>query len=530
MKIKGDLVRKLISLLIFFIIILNFIFTNNISTYLESVIDDKNNNIKINVWVYFEDKGEININHEIQKLILKANQDQIKRRLKVRSELFDFRDIPLHQHYINKLLKNPEIILRTQSKWLNAISINIPSYLINQISQNDFIKKIELVKSGKRKNNLIIKNTETTSRNNYGPSYNQLEQINVIEAHEKGYKGQGVKILILDTGFYTDHESINEEKILDEWDFINNDGETQNQNTDVDDQHNHGTYILSVIGGEKEDQLYGPAYEANFFLAKTEDLTQEQPIEEDWFVAALEWGESLGADISSSSLGYIDWYDWEDLDGQTAVTTIGINIATENGMICVTSAGNYGNYGIIAPADAYQVISVGAVDANDEITSFSSRGPTADGRIKPEVCAQGLDTYAAVPSYDQYAYVSGTSLSCPLVSASCAVILSARPEWTSEIVRTSLLNTSNNSNNPNNEYGWGIIDVMAAIHYYDGTGDINYDGNLDIIDIIQIVNIIINQEEENITITEGEFEIIDGNDDGIINILDLIYFVNIIIN
>ena len=251
-----------------------------------------------------------------------------------------------------------------------------------------------------------------------------------------------MKILVLDTGFYTEHESINENNILNEWDFINNDSETQNEDGDVNDQHNHGTFILSVIGGAKEGQLYGPAYESQFLLAKTEDLTQEQPIEEDWFVAALEWGESLGADISSSSLGYIDWYEYEDLDGQTATTTIGINIATENGMICVTSAGNYGNDGIIAPADAYDVISVGAVDSSDELTWFSSRGPTADGRIKPEVCAQGLDTYAAIPSYDQYGYISGTSLSCPLVSASCAIILSARPEWTSHMVRTSLLNTS----------------------------------------------------------------------------------------
>ena len=520
---------KIINSLLFFIIILSVIFTNNIPTYLESIIDHKNNNIKINVWIYFEDKGKININNEIQKLTLKANQDQIKRRLKVRNELFDFRDIPLHQPYINKLLKNSEIILRTESKWLNAISINIPLYLINIISQNDFIKKIEIVKSGKRKESLTVKNNPKPSRNNYGLSYNQLEQINVIEAHEKGYKGQGVKILILDTGFYTDHESINEEKILDEWDFINNDGETQNENDDDNDQHNHGTYILSVIGGEKEDQLYGPAYEANFFLAKTEDLTQEQPIEEDWFIAGLEWGESLGADISSSSLGYIDWYDWEDLDGQTAVTTLGINIATENGMICVTSAGNSGTDGISAPADAYEVISVGAVDLNGDLAWFSSRGPTADGRIKPEVCAQGYDTYCAVPSNNQYGYASGTSLSCPLVSGVCAIILSARPEWSSDMVRTSLLNSANNANNPNNEYGWGIIDAMAAIHYYDGNGDITYDGVLNITDLIYIINIIL--EEEGIEeLSEGEFEIIDGNDDQIINILDLIYFLNIIIN
>jgi len=509
----------------------NLLFGNIISPYLENLINNtsiNDANTKTSVWIYLSDKGIIDIDNEIKKIILNANQDQINRRSKVRSNLFDYRDLPIYESYLQDILTNQEIELRTQSKWLNAISINIPINAIEKLSLYPFITKIEKVRTGSRKENVKIINNNSSLRNDYGPSYGQLEQINVIQAHENGYKGQGVKILVLDTGFYTEHESINENNILNEWDFINNDSETQNEDGDVNDQHNHGTFILSVIGGAKEGQLYGPAYESQFLLAKTEDLTQEQPIEEDWFVAALEWGESLGADISSSSLGYIDWYEYEDLDGQTATTTIGINIATENGMICVTSAGNYGNDGIIAPADAYDVISVGAVDSSDELTWFSSRGPTADGRIKPEVCAQGLDTYAAIPSYDQYGYISGTSLSCPLVSASCAIILSARPEWTSHMVRTSLLNTSNNANNPDNQYGWGIIDVMAAIHYYDGTGDINYDGNLNIMDIIQIVNIIVNQDDDNLS--EGEFEIIDADDNQLINIMDIIYFINIIIN
>jgi len=509
------------------IILLNIIVGSTISDDLNSMIDNRYDKDKINVWIYFSDKGNINLNEQIQKLEQEANLAQIKRRLKVRNELFDFRDISLYQPYINELLKNSDIILRAQSKWLNAISINVPIYLINEISQNNFVKKIDVVKSGKRKNNLIIKNKENTSRNDYGPSYNQLEQINVIEAHENGYKGQGVKILVLDTGFYTEHESINENNILDEWDFINSDSETQNEDGDHNDQHNHGTYILSVIGGAKEEQLYGPAYESNFFLAKTEDLTQEEPIEEDWFVAALEWGEGLGADISSSSLGYIDWYDFEDLDGQTAVTTIGINIATENGMVCVTSAGNSGYDGIIAPADAHKVMAVGAVDSNGELAWFSSRGPTADGRIKPEVCAQGVDTYCAVPSSNEYAYFSGTSLSCPLISGACAVILSARPEWPNYMVREALLNTAGNAMNPNNDYGWGIINVMTAIHYYDSSGDVNYDGELNIIDLVQIVSMIV---EQDIEISEGEFEISDGNDDQILNVLDLIYFINLIIS
>ena len=169
--------KKIIRLLLFFAINLNFIFSNNISNYLEEIIKNKTSSMQINIWIYFVDKGKINIEQEIQKLMVEANQDQIKRRLKVKNNIFDFRDIPLYQPYINNLLKNSKITLRTQSKWLNAISISLPIYLINEISQNNFVKKIDLVKSGKRKDNLIIKNKQNPSRNNYGPSYNQLEQI-----------------------------------------------------------------------------------------------------------------------------------------------------------------------------------------------------------------------------------------------------------------------------------------------------------------------------------------------------------------
>ncbi len=295
---------KLKSLNFIFILIvmilLNIVSGSIISYDSNSRINNKNDKNNINVWIYFSDKGNINLNEQIHKIEQEANSDQIKRRTKVRRELFDFRDIAVYQTYINEILKNPIIKLRTTSKWLNAISVSMPPNFIEDISSIKFVSKIEEVKSGRRVDTINFKTAKIFNRNNYGPSQNQLEQINAIEAHENGYKGQGIKILVLDTGFYTDHESINENNILDEWDFINNDSETQNQDGDHNDQHNHGTYILSVIGGAKEEQLYGPAYESNFFLAKTEDLTQEQPIEEDWFVAALEWGESLGADISSS--------------------------------------------------------------------------------------------------------------------------------------------------------------------------------------------------------------------------------------
>jgi subtilisin family serine protease len=180
----------------------------------------------------------------------------------------------------------------------------------------------------------------------------------------------------------------------------------------------------------------------------------------------LEWGESLGADIASSSLGYIDWYEFEDLDGTTAVTTIAVNTAIENGMVVVTAVGNSGTGGIVVPADSENVIACGAVDSNGNIASFSSQGPTADGRIKPEVCALGVSTYCAgVNSTSAYRYENGSSLATPLVAGAAACVLQAHPDWTPQQVREALMMTASDPENPDNQYGWGIIDVIEAINY-----------------------------------------------------------------
>jgi len=398
------------------------------------------------------------------------------------------------------------------------------------LAELSFVDKIDLVYRGKRIQaetaaDLDIQQNSNT-RVEYGESFGQLDQINAIAAHDAGYKGQGVLVLMLDTGYYKDHESMPAERIIAEWDFINNDGETQNELNDPESSHNHGTYTTSTLGGAFEGQLYGPAYEAEFLLAKTEDVSQEEPIEEDWYVTGLEWGELLGADVASSSLGYIDWYTFDDLDGETAVTTIAVTIAIENGMTVATAAGNYGDNGIIAPADAFDVITCGAVNVNGEIAGFSSHGPTADGRIKPDVCAQGVNTYCAnTDDPSSYRTANGTSLSTPLVGGAVAVILSARPNWTPYMIREALMMTANNVDNPDNQYGWGVIDIMAAIDYFSIAGDVNNDDVLDVLDLVLIVNYILGPELP----TEEQLTIADINNDGILDVIDLVQLVAIII-
>ncbi|NQV13899.1 S8 family serine peptidase, partial [bacterium] len=227
-----------------------------------------------------------------------------------------------------------------------------------------------------------------------------------------------------------------------------------------------------------------------------------------------------------------DWYTYADLDGETAVTTNGVDLAVSMGLVCVTAAGNEGNddwYYIIAPADADSVISVGAVDSLNNIASFSSHGPTYDGRIKPEVLAQGVATFAAgTASPESFIYGNGTSLSTPLVAGAAVLILEAHPNWTPMMVRESLMMTADENSSPNNTRGFGLIDVMAAINYDFGVvqGDVSEDGELNVNDAVLLLEWVLNGTE----ITEIQFNTADINSDNQINILDIVVLVEWILN
>lgn len=432
------------------------------------------------MWIYFTDKDNSGQN-------ITLDDKAIQRRLKV--DIKDtWYDRPVAQSYI-AVMEELGAVIHNKSRWLNAVSITSDINIINEISLLPFVKKtvpVAVYKKNKREFSQLQSSRKLSVIDSldYGYAQEQIEQINCHTAHQAGYTGQGVRVLILDTGFNTERSVFDSLTIIDEWDFINNDGNTENEANDYSSQHNHGTMVFSTLAGYDPGNLIGPAFGAEFLLAKTEDVTNESQVEEDNYVAALEWGEQLGADIMSSSLGYLDWYSYCDMDGNTGVTTIAVDIATSLGMLCITSAGNWGTsspppnpcdtlyYYISAPADADSVISVGAVNSNGEIASFSSHGPTYDGRIKPEVCARGVSTWGVNANSDSYRTGSGTSLSAPLVSGAAAVILSAHSDWTPMQVREAMMMTADRVDNPDNNYGYGVIDVMAAIDYQ--TSSINH--------------------------------------------------------
>ena len=435
----------------------------------------------VKIWVFFTDKGiftQKDYNKSKGSFRNSLCPAALKRRAKNKVEV-DFFDLPVNQNYVEEILSH-RAKLRQKSRWLNAASFEIQADKVADIANLPFARQIKRVAGFKRKPieadlypDLSPKKfTQPEYGRNYGLSLAQLDQINVPIVHDLGYKGQNVIVCMLDTGYKKDHQAFDlafsEGRVLAEYDFINDDEETQNEPGDPSGQHYHGTSTWSTLGGAFDGKLYGPAYGASFVLAKTEDISCEEPIEEDFWVAGMEWADSLGAEVISSSLAYLDWYTFEDFDGNTAVTTIAADIAASRGIVVCNAIGNEGpGYGsLIAPADADSILACGAVDAFGNLAGFSSWGPTYDSRIKPEVVARGVHTYCASALFvDAYTLASGTSLSTPLVGGCAAVLLSAHPDWTVMQVREALMMTSSNASSPDIEYGWGIVDLFSALNY-----------------------------------------------------------------
>ncbi|MCS6808523.1 MAG: S8 family peptidase [Bacteroidota bacterium] len=312
----------------------------------------------------------------------------------------------------------------------------------------------------------------------YGNAYHQLHTIGITDAHTIGIAGQGVIIGVIDTGFrWRAQRSLQHASVLAEYDFIQNDSVTANQSKpwipDQPDQDDHGTKVLSVMASYAPNALIGGAFRAHYLLAKTEDLRYERHIEQDNAAAALEWLEAQGADIVNLSLGYMTFdqpdesYTYNELDGKTSILSRAVNEASRRGVLCVVAAGNDGRRGwrtLSTPADADSALSVAALRLHGTVaTSFSSRGPRADGALKPDIAAQGDSVIVAAPTGREYQYASGTSFATPLITAGAALILSAFPEFSSSDIRQLLLSTASQATTPDTVVGYGRASIIAAL-------------------------------------------------------------------
>lgn len=392
----------------------------------------------------------------------------------------DMTDIPVNQTYINQVNATGAQVFQ-RSKWLNAaiVIISNPTQLtaINSLTcvlSSSPVARIHTSKPDEDIKPLAqsFKRSEVTTGYNYGPSFSQVNQIGADCMHDLGYRGQNMVIAVIDAGFeQADVNPVfdslrNEGRILGTRDYVMG-------NTLVYEDYLHGANCLSLMAGNTPGQLIGTGPKASYWLLRSEDALTEKIIEENNWVVAAEFADSVGADITTTSLGYTTFdissqdHVYADLNGKTSVASIAATMASRKGMFVLNAAGNEGGgpwtY-IGVPADADSICTVGSVNSGGFHSNFSSIGPTSDGRIKPDLSSMGENSYVCSPGYN-FGTGSGTSYATPILAGAVACLWQANPTKTNMQILQALKATASQSASPDNNYGWGIPNMCAAHNY-----------------------------------------------------------------
>lgn len=392
-------------------------------------------------------------------------------------------DLPVTPSYISQIEALPDVKVLYASKWLNAIAVEITSTVSAAVTTaTNAINSFTFVQTSNKTNKLKIvfekiedgvsamdaNKLQAAAANYYGGAYWQNKQIRVDCIHYHGYRGQGMTIAVMDAGFRNVNtlaafDSLRARSgILGTRDFVTGDN-------NVYEDHSHGTNVLSCMAALVPSVMVGSAPRADYWLLRTEDVATETPSEEYNWIRAAEFADSVGADILTTSLGYTTFdnasynHNYAGLNGKTYPMSIAATMASRKGMFVLNSAGNDGSSSwqyIGVPADADSICSVGAIDSLGNVTSFSSKGPTPDGRIKPDLVARGGNAYVATQS-GNYLYGNGTSFSCPVLAGAVACFWQKFSNFSSMKVLDTLRKTASHNNAPNNSIGWGIPDVCA---------------------------------------------------------------------
>ncbi|HRS54215.1 MAG TPA: S8 family serine peptidase [Bacteroidales bacterium] len=469
-------------------------------------------------WVMFTDKN--NSPYSISNPSAFLSQKAIDRRLKYGIPI-QMNDLPVNPWYIDSV-RNTGVTVINWSKWFNFVTIETDDTLaLSKINSFPFVKKIQMVakkgetKAQKRQRTQIIdttiknkekkagsqNNTDNASLSfnlnktkdnynyNYGYAENQVTMIACDYLHNLGYRGEGMTIAVLDAGFWSvdtltifDSLWINGQ-ILGTRDFVK-------PGNNVFKESTHGMMVLSIMGGNLPNIYLGTAPKANYWLLRSEDAATEYIIEEGNWAVAAEFADSVGADVINSSLGYTTFYDatqnhtWTELDGNTALVTRAADIAASKGILVVNSAGNSANEPwkyIGTPADADSILTVGAVDENGIYAYFSSVGPTADGRIKPDVCAQGMNTVVAstIGGYEVIAG-NGTSFSSPVMAGAITCLWQTNLSLNNMEIIKAVKESASQYNNPDSLLGYGIPNLAAAYLILSNKKILNIDNDNDI--------------------------------------------------
>lgn len=433
--------------------------------------------------VKFKDKAGTlsSIGNPLQFLSQRAIDRRIKQNISI-----DESDLPLSPLYIDSIRLAGNVQIINQSKWLNQVCIETNDIdAITKINSLPFVLEMQAVKKlttqepvlTRQKFKTDFKNPATgqvkqgmTDVVNYGNAFGQIHLHEGEFLHNKGYRGEGMLMAVIDAGFYHyktlpafDSVNINNQ-ILETYDFVKN-------KVSVNEEHPHGMHCFSIIASNMPGKLVGTSPKANFVLYRSEDVDSESPMEEQYWIVAMERADSIGADITTTSLGYNSFdnpafnYSYADLNGRTTMMAKAATIAARKGMILLASAGNEGAKDwkfITTPADADSILSVGAVDASGVPGNFSSYGPTADGRIAPTVASVGVNTFVSTTGGGITNAGSGTSFASPNLAGLVACFWQAFPEFTNMEIIEAIRKSSNHYKNPNDRVGYGVPNFRLA--------------------------------------------------------------------
>ncbi|MCX7549324.1 S8 family serine peptidase [Xanthomarina sp. F2636L] len=465
-------------------------------------------------WVYLTDKE--NVAASIADPISILTQKAIDRKA-AHAVPIDARDVPVNETYISQIKTEPGIIVLAKSKWFNAIHVRGSETDINNLSGLAFVDNIVYAD-----NNLNARTSEPENKFNletlratfnYGAATNQIEMIQGDLLHQENYTGTGLTIAVIDAGFPNVNTMGGFQRLRDNngilggYDFFD-----RNPDVYANTSSSHGTLVLSTMAGYIEDSYVGTAPDAFYYLFRTENAPNENPVEESLWVEAAERADSLGVDIINSSLGYKTYdnpnytHSDADLDGLTTFISKGANMAFEKGILVVNSAGNSGANGLGAPADAAGVFTIGAVDSNGDYATFSSQGSAFQPTQKPDVVTQGQAS-AIIWSNNTVGAANGTSFSSPIMAGAIACLWQALPDLNNAEIMQLVRESASQYSSPDHLLGYGIPNLTMALN-----NGLSIDQVHNIQKNIQVYpNPVINELHLSLPVTEKQVQVVFYN-------------------
>ncbi len=433
--------------------------------------------------IRLKDKGSnpFSLSNPIQYL----TQRSIDRRTRYAIAI-DSTDLPITPRYIDSIRLAGAVTILNSSKWLNQVAIQTTdAAALAKINSFPFV--ISSGPIGARPGEIIAVNKQletpdesiimpplpqliTADFYNYGQSAGQVKLNKGDFLHNRGFRGQGMHMAVLDAGFFNyltlpTFDSVrNNGQILGTWDFVS-------RHANVNDDHPHGMNCLSTMAANMPGLFMGTAPKLSYYLYRTEDVATEYPIEEQNWIAGMERADSLGVEVTSTSLGYYSFdnpifnYTYANMDGNTTMSAKAADLAAKKGILMFLAAGNEGNGAwkyIITPSDADSVVAVGAVNTAGQVASFSSFGPSSDGQIKPSIAAVGWNAVVASQSTGNPVFSSGTSFACPNIAGLASCLWQAFPEINNMGIINVMQQAATRANNPDDRMGYGIPDLKKA--------------------------------------------------------------------